>query len=229
MKDKWQGDLNIRVDDIAWKNIFNSCYKSVCNNTLVWFQIKVLYRVIGTKSYLHKLHLVESSKCVHCGENETTVHTFVECENVKIIWHLLEEYIYRTIKINVTFGKLDILFGYHLNKQNKIPLDAIILITKKYIYDTNIRSKNSPLYIFDALKFTFQQTYQDEQYLAIISNKQKKFNDVWNKWMSIFMGENENVSTIKKCNLKGEKKAFSFLNLSFQFFKVYFKYNNVNM
>ena len=58
---------------------------------------------------------------------------FVECENVKRNWHLLEKYIYRTIRINVTLGKLDILFGYHLNNQNKIPLDAIILITKKYI------------------------------------------------------------------------------------------------
>ena len=51
MKYKWQVDLNIRVDDTAWKNIFNSCYKSLCNNTLVWFQIKVLYQVIGTKNY----------------------------------------------------------------------------------------------------------------------------------------------------------------------------------
>ena len=51
MKDKWQVDLNTRVDDTAWKNIFNSCYKSLCNNTLIWFQIKVLYRVIGTRNY----------------------------------------------------------------------------------------------------------------------------------------------------------------------------------
>ena len=76
-----------------------------------------------------------------------------------------------------------------------ITLDAIILITKKYIYDTNLRSKNSPLYIFEALKFRFQQTYEDEQYFAILSNRQKKFNDVWNKWMSVFMGEDENVLT----------------------------------
>ena len=56
------------------------------NNTLVWFQIKVLYRVIGTRSYLCKLRLVDSSNCVHCGENEIIVHMFVECENVKKIW-----------------------------------------------------------------------------------------------------------------------------------------------
>ena len=188
MKDKWQVDLNIRVDDTAWKNIFNSCYKSLCNNTLVWFQIKVLYRVIGTRNYLYKLHLVDSSKCVYCGENETIVHMFVECENVKKIWHLLEEYIYKTIRIDVIFGKLDILFGYRLNNQNKIPVDAIILNTKKYIYDTNFKSNNSPCYIFEALKYRFQQTYQDEQYLAIINNRKKKFNDVWFKWIPVFLG-----------------------------------------
>ena len=188
MKDKWQVDLNIRVDDTAWKNIFNSCYKSLCNNTLVWFQIKVLYRVIGTRNYLYKLHLVDSSKCVYCGENETIVHMFVECENVKKILHLLEEYIYKTIRIDVIFGKLDILFGYRLNNQNKIPVDAIILNTKKYIYDTNFKSNNSPCYIFEALKYRFQQTYQDEQYLAIINNRKKKFNDVWFKWIPVFLG-----------------------------------------
>ena len=69
---------------------------------------------------------------------------FVECENAKNIWNLLEEYIYKTIRINVIFGKLDILFGYHLNNQNKIFVDAIILNTKKYIYGTNLRSNNSP-------------------------------------------------------------------------------------
>ena len=131
MKDKWQGDLNIRVDDIAWKNIFNSCYKSDCNNTLVWFQIKVLYQVIRTRNYLYKHCLLDSSKCVYCGENETIVHVFVECENVKKNWHLLEEYIYSTIGINVTFGKLDILLGYHLNNQNKIPVESRSTVLKQ--------------------------------------------------------------------------------------------------
>ena len=144
--------------------------------------------MIGTRNYLYKLHLVDSSKCVYCGENETIVHMFVECENVTKIWHLLEEYIYKTIRINVIFGKLDILFGYRLNNQNKIPVDAIILNTKKYIYDTNFKSNNSPRYIFEALKYTFQQTYQDEQYLAIINNRKKKLNDVWIKWIPVFLG-----------------------------------------
>ena len=152
--------------------------------------------MIGTKNYLYKLHLVDSSKCVYCGENETIVHMFVECENVKKIWHLLEEYIYKTIRIDVIFGKLDILFGYRLNNQNKIPVDAIILNTKKYIYDTNFKSNNSPCYIFEALKYRFQQTYQDEQYLAIINNRKKKFNDVWFKWMPVFLGENGNVKPL---------------------------------
>ena len=93
---------------------------------------------------------------------------------LKKIWHLLEEKIYKTIRINVIFGKLDILFGYRLNNQNKIPVDAIMLNTKKYIYDTNFKSNKSPLYIFEALKYRFQQTYQDEQYLAIINNIKKK-------------------------------------------------------
>ena len=37
----------------------------------------------------------------NCGENETIVHMFVECENVKKSWHLLE-YITGLLRIKVT-------------------------------------------------------------------------------------------------------------------------------
>ena len=125
MKEKWQSDLNIVIDDLMWKNIFKSCFRSVCNNTLIWFQIKLLYRILGTKSYLHKLQISNTDRCVICGEEETIIHMFVECPNVKNIWQILEKYIFDKMNINIAFEVLDILFGYCLNNQNKIPVDTI--------------------------------------------------------------------------------------------------------
>ena len=46
----------------------------LCVITLIWFQTKLLYQVLGTRSYLYKLHLGYSDKCIYCGEIETIVH-----------------------------------------------------------------------------------------------------------------------------------------------------------
>ena len=110
---------------------------------------------------------------------------FVECTHVKTIWRLLEKHIHGPINVNITLGVLDILFGYHLNNQNKIPGDTIILITKKYIFDLKFKNDTSFYFNFDTLKYNLNQTFKDEQYVATI-NTQRKFNIVWNNWRSVF-------------------------------------------
>ena len=189
VKQKWQMDLNVIVDDNMWKNIFNSCFKSVSNNILIWFQLKLIYRILGTKSYLHKVQLSDTDTCAMCGEKETIIHMFVECTYVKIIWSVIEKYIKQQININVTFSILDILFGYCFNNQNKIPIDAIILITKKYIFDIKFRSSANFHFNFDVLKYKFSQTYKDEKYSATLNNGQKKFDAVWTNWKSVFCSQ----------------------------------------
>ena len=111
---------------------------------------------------------------------------FVEFKNARSIWHLIEQYIYKTIKIKVSFGTFDILFGYHVKNQNQVPINVIILITKKYIYDINSRNNVGSIHSIEGLKHKFQQAYQDELYLAIITNRKKKFEIVWNTWIPVF-------------------------------------------
>ena len=186
MKQKWERDVNLNIDEDTWKISFNLCFKTVCNNSLIWFQIKLLYRVLGTRSYMHKLNLIQNGNCVDCGESETIIHMFVECLYVKRIWHSLEEAIRQTTKINLSFGLREIIFGYHINNQYKIPINAMILITKKYIFDTKLNSNTgSSTYLsFHALKHRLQQTYEDEKYLAITNNNEQKFKNMWNVWMT---------------------------------------------
>ena len=155
MKYKWQRELQVSFDEQLWKNIFSICYKSVCNNSLIWFQLKVLYRILGTKSYLHKMAIEENAKCNHCQKMETIVHMFVECDNVKKFWNVIEKFIHQTVKLKLTFHCFDILFGYLLPGEDKVPINALILVTKKYIFDTN--HKNGILN-FDLLRQKLQQT-----------------------------------------------------------------------
>ena len=85
------------------------------------------------------------------------------------------------------FGVLDILFGYCLNNQNKIPVDTIILITKKYIFDIKFKSDTGFYFNFDLLKYKFQQTFEEEQHFAQINNRMKNFDTVWNNWLCVFL------------------------------------------
>ena len=77
MKFKWHTNLQIHFDDDIW-NIFKICFTRVTNNDLIWFQVKVIYRLLGTTSYLHKLGIIEDSLCSQCGERETLTYLFVD-------------------------------------------------------------------------------------------------------------------------------------------------------
>ena len=73
--------------------------------------------MLGTKKIFHKLS--DTDTCALCGEKETIIiiiHMFVE---YTISWRVHnEKYTHHFISINVTFGILDILFGYCFNNQN---------------------------------------------------------------------------------------------------------------
>ena len=72
MKGKWEDEVNVRIDEGVWEDIFICCFKTACNNNIIWFQTKLLYPLLDTSSYLHKLHIVD--KCAFCGQPETILH-----------------------------------------------------------------------------------------------------------------------------------------------------------
>ena len=96
MKYKWQRELQVSFDEQLWKNIFSIYYKSVNNNSLIWFQLRTLYKILGTKSCLNKMAIEENAKCNHYQKMETIVHMFVECDNVKKFWNVIEKFIYQS-------------------------------------------------------------------------------------------------------------------------------------
>ena len=66
----------------------------------------------------------------HCQKMETIVHMFFECDNVKKVWNVIEKFIHQTIKVKLTFHCFDLLFGYLLPGEDKVPVNALILVTK---------------------------------------------------------------------------------------------------
>ena len=78
---KWKNDLDISFNLACQKNIFRNCFFSIQDNGLIWFQYKLIHRLIATNAYLYKIGLSETSFCRLCNEyEETLVHLFVLCQ-----------------------------------------------------------------------------------------------------------------------------------------------------
>ena len=186
MKHKWNRDLNVIIDNITWKNIFIHTF-NMHDNDLIWFQIKLIYRILGTKVYQNKIGLSEQFMCSFCqNQAETLIHMFTECIKTQEIWKSLEMHIYQKTQKRVIFPKLTILFGYLIHDQNNEPLNMIILLTKVYIFKCS--QNNAPLNL-NALKSKLKKHYIERKLLARLNNQEESFIKKWEIWSHMIDSE----------------------------------------
>ena len=84
---KWKEDLDISFNLACEKNIFRNCFFSIQDNSLIWFQYKLIHRLTATNAYLYKIGLSETPVCRLCNKyEETIVHLFVSCQRSINFW-----------------------------------------------------------------------------------------------------------------------------------------------
>ena len=76
MKIKWNMEPAVSLDKETWQITFKILFNSISSNELKWFQMKILYRILGTRQYLTKLGIYEESTCKRC-KTEETLTTYV--------------------------------------------------------------------------------------------------------------------------------------------------------
>ena len=54
-RSQWNQDLSIIIDNATWRRIFYLCFNTILDNRLIWFQYKLLYRILGTNKLLHQI------------------------------------------------------------------------------------------------------------------------------------------------------------------------------
>ena len=142
MKQSWNKDLNTFINEGQRNLIFRVCFKTLQNNSLTWFQSKMLYRILGTNQYLHKIGLSDSPLCSRCNAtSETILHLLAQCNESRNFWISLENLIYDKTKFRIKFNDSNIIHGYLFIDQNNIPLKTLIITSKKYIFDS-VKSKS---------------------------------------------------------------------------------------
>ena len=94
---KWQRKFNLALNDKIWYIIYKICFKTIYDNSVIWFQYKILFGILGTKDFLF-MKIVVSNKCRLCGENvETIKHLFSQCKIVENLWTDIKQWMKRKV------------------------------------------------------------------------------------------------------------------------------------
>ena len=73
LRNKWDAILNTTMDDNEWKKIYKICFKTIERNGLIWLQFRIIQRILGTRSHLYKINIVNSDSCEFCQSAVETI------------------------------------------------------------------------------------------------------------------------------------------------------------
>ena len=98
----WSRDLGI-IQREDWINI-NSTIKEFSERKLKDFQFKINNKALVTKSFLHRINLIDNNTCsLRTEYPETIKHLVFECEKVKQFWNFFKECLMmlQTLKLKI--------------------------------------------------------------------------------------------------------------------------------
>ena len=175
-KKKWSKDLSL-PDDYNWREIFKHLTLYTKDTSLFWFQYRIAHRILGVNKYLYFSKITDSQTCALCKlEPETLLHLFFECTKVKQIWLDLEHWIEEKSGKVVIFSPSTVILG---TLEKDIGLNIIILLVKKYIYQTSRKRRNI---LFNDVRTYISNYYNVEKKLYQHISFEKR----WSIWESIF-------------------------------------------
>ena len=181
--DKWETMLNIYIPNPAWKRIHKICFKTLNDNYIIYLQYRIVNRILGTRSLLHKMSITDNKFCSFCKEHEETLmHLFYDCNYVLTLWNTLYDWIFNITDIRIIPDKKEIILGYLQIYPNPIPINTINLITKSYIFYCS--KNNINLNIFH-LQSRIKTTIETMEFLANKNNQLEKFNRIWRSFYAL--------------------------------------------
>ena len=181
---RWNVRLGTILSKEVWSLIYKICFRVTTDNSTMWFQYKLIYNILATRSYLFNLKITDSNTCGICGSSvETIQHLFTQCSNVQTLWSSVLEWIKEKINQNYVLGEVNKLFGYLVQDQNFLPMNFILLLTREYIFWC---AKKKLLPKMDHLKIILNRRYHEQKYISIINSKENIFEESWSLWKPLF-------------------------------------------
>ena len=176
---KW----NTLYRNVDWSKTFYFCSK-LTDLKLKWFQMRLIYRLLPTRKFLHDRKIVNDPTCSSCNlDIQTIQHLLWHCNIAQEFWRslrkLLAEKCIHLYNLNLT--EEFILFGYNHSVADSV-FDYIIVNAKYYIYVCYMKANAPNLKAFMAL---IKRRYCEVKYMACVVNKQVLFDTSWEPYSQL--------------------------------------------
>ena len=112
---------------------------------------------------------------------ENIIHMFVLCPKVKEFWNLVLTYIKSKVTTTLLLTPFNIILGYTLAEFNQQPINTILLVARKYIFESSNKCQNLNL---NGFIHRLHQVYS-EQKLSQLYHIETYFNKIWKKWQPL--------------------------------------------
>ena len=164
-----------------WKKYYSLPFRVLKDSSLLWFQYKILHRILTTNSFLYKIKYIDTDICNFCNAHpETLDHLFYECVKVNNVWKTVELWT-QTIGTHIIFDKNTVLFG--TTEFKDIFFNWLIINVKYYIYRMKIQNAKLST---EALKIILNDKLQIEKYIFYKNCLFKEFDETWGPWLTFF-------------------------------------------
>lgn len=172
----WNNDLRLKLDLKQFQKIFLAINKITSSTKLRFFQYRILVRALTLNIHVAKWNSEVSPLCTFCDtSNETTIHIFAECVNIKTLWLALKKWCKYIYGISIQLTTKDIILNNFKGPHREL-VNMFILLTKFYIYRCRVQ-KTKPN--FSNLMVEINKIKSTEKITANMTGKTKQFEYKW--------------------------------------------------
>ena len=158
----------------AWEALYTLPLRLTIDTKLRDFQWKILHNILPTNVKLHKMLIIASPACTFCGvENETLLHLFCDCTEVKSFWETVHQKWRKHLKLCFPFTAEAILLG---DTMTTMLTNFLLLAAKRYIYICRCDRKNLS---FNAYRAFVSNLQKIEAFIAKRRNTIRKHEKKW--------------------------------------------------
>ena len=174
---KWSKLILNDASSEEWGKIFSVCFETISDNEIIWFQYRILHKILGTKNMLFKMSITETNLCRNCGLVEETIeHIFFRCVKVQEFLPKIYTLLESVTGIKYYFTIQEVLLGVTKHSNQSMALNIVLLLLKKYIFE--MTQKGAVLNI-TAFSNKLNRIYTEHEYLANINLQIPKFRRKW--------------------------------------------------
>ena len=183
LKQRWRKDTCETLETDGFMQYHREIYVITNVPKLRSFQYRMLHRAIITNVNLYRWGRRDDMLCTFCNqEPETYRHLFVMCTEIRNLWILAEEKMYKFDDEHITFNVERVLFNQLVDKNPKNVKNFVCLLLKQYIYKQRCLGHKLNFEQFWSNVYTMRNI---ERFIATKNGHLTKFRDKWLKKESL--------------------------------------------